>query len=229
VRGTTRNYAVHAPPSYTGCEPTPLLVFFHGTDTGNVGDPRGNEEQYMLFTGLADHGDERGYLVAFPTAQAFSGTSGTALVWALPFLFPDDAVEADDAFTTALVDELERDYQVDAARVYIAGFSQGGFYVSHLFPNHSTEYAAFGMHGAVCSSTYECPGRPSRRIPGFVRIGSADEVVSEADANQFHEQLLGAGWRDGEDLDFEVVGGMGHTYNAGFNAAQWDFFSRFSL
>ena len=226
VSGTTRNYAVHAPSSYDGCSPTPLLIFFHGTDTSNVDNPEQNQRMYMQFTGLNQTADVNGFIVAYPTARALSGPMGTALAWALPF---QGDVDGDDRFTMALLDTLQSTYNVDATRISIAGFSQGGFYVSHLFPNHSNRFSAFAMYGAVCSSTWECPGQPPHRVPGFVRIGANDEVVSTADAHAFHRSLLSNGWEDGATLDFQILEGRGHTYFSDLNGEMWGFFSRFSL
>ena len=59
-----REYRLHLPTSYDPATPVPLVLVFHGY-TGNVMKP-GNE-----YTAFGQHGDLRGYIVAYPQATGF--------------------------------------------------------------------------------------------------------------------------------------------------------------
>jgi len=221
VSGQTRHYGLHVPASYSAKVPMPLLFFFHGTDMTT--DPKKNQQHYMSYTGLVSHANSNKYMVAFPSALPVSVPGyGTALLW-------EKNMSLHDAFVFALLSLLKGKYNVADKRVYIAGFSSGGFYVSHLFPSYSSKFAAFAMHGACSWSTYyDPPSKAARKIPGFIRIGSADSQFLSC-AKQLYNSMLAAGWKSGNNVDYVEVPGLGHNYSAGQNSAQWQFLSKFSL
>jgi polyhydroxybutyrate depolymerase len=121
--GLTREYRLHVPPSYTGEEPAPLVLLFHGAGASGP--------DFASHTGFAQKADEAGFIVAFPT-----GTQGEGPLASLGRIFnhltftpgfPDDV-----AFTGELLDELESQVCVDTTRVYAAGFSNGGMFSVRL-------------------------------------------------------------------------------------------------
>lgn len=69
--GSERSYLLHVPPSYTGAEPTPLVVVFHGGG--------GSGEGMAKTTGWSELADREGFLVAYPSDITGSGMVGRLL------------------------------------------------------------------------------------------------------------------------------------------------------
>jgi polyhydroxybutyrate depolymerase len=138
--GLTREYRLHVPTAYTGEEPLPLVLMFHGAGASGP--------EIAAHTGFADKADEAGFIVVFPT-----GTQGEGPLAALGRIFnhltfipgfPDDI-----AFTGELLDELESQLCVDTTRVYAAGFSNGGMFSVRLACSLGERFAAVAAVAGV--------------------------------------------------------------------------------
>jgi polyhydroxybutyrate depolymerase len=138
--GLTREYRLHVPPSYTGDEPAPLVLLFHGAGASGP--------EIAAHTGFAENADEAGFIVAFPT-----GTRGEGPLASLGRIFnhltftpgfPDDI-----AFTGELLHELESQLCVDTTRVYAAGFSNGGMFSVRLACSLGERFAAVAAVAGV--------------------------------------------------------------------------------
>jgi polyhydroxybutyrate depolymerase len=118
--GTARSWVLRVPSIHDGSAPVPLVVLFHGfPDSPDV-------IEYQ--TGFGRYGLEVGFMVVAPAAR------GTQPHW-MEEDFGDgisDITRAipDIAFVEALLDRLGREACIDLARVYAAGFSNGGMATS---------------------------------------------------------------------------------------------------
>ena len=108
VAGTTRDYLLTVPASYTGEAPVPLLFNLHQL--------RGTAEEQLAASGFDVIAEREGFLVVTP--QAVGG------VWSVTG-FPVGGGADDFAFVRALLDELSASYAIDAERIYATGMSQG--------------------------------------------------------------------------------------------------------
>src|SRR5690606_3108353 len=79
----------------------------------------------------------------------------------------------DVAFALALIDEISRRYEVDAARVYAAGFSNGGSMVFRLAAEAADRVAAAAP---VAGHLWVAAPRPARPVPLMLICGSADPL-----------------------------------------------------
>ncbi|MCH7837785.1 MAG: hypothetical protein IIC26_04685, partial [Chloroflexi bacterium] len=113
--GLTREYALHIPPSYTGAEAVPLVLNFHGLG--------GNAEQQASYSGLLAKADAEGFIVVMP--QGLSNESLPLNHWNILLASPDTGEADDVAFTSDMLDELEAELCIDAARIYATGMSNG--------------------------------------------------------------------------------------------------------
>jgi poly(3-hydroxybutyrate) depolymerase len=108
-----RYYWVHVPGSYD-CTATPLLVDFHGT----AGD---NPEEAYQTDALIAFAEREHVIVARPRSRSSMMNGYQIYRW--------DQNSGDLArnrtFAKRLVDELEKQYVIDPARVYASGFSSG--------------------------------------------------------------------------------------------------------
>lgn len=109
--GIERTYIVHAPASYNGTDPVPLVVVLHGIN--------GNALDAERTSGMSGEADKKGFIVVYPNATGKDGryTWNTLL---------DPAGGADDVgFLRAVVQKMEAVYNIDKDRIYVAGFSDG--------------------------------------------------------------------------------------------------------
>ena len=105
--GLERTYILHVPTAYDGANAMPLVFNLHGYSSNATDQDR--------YSGLPALGEERGFIVVSPEG------SGEIQHWDFPGFGPVDDV----AFIGELLDKLERELCIDAARVYIAGMSNG--------------------------------------------------------------------------------------------------------
>ena len=170
VDGRRRSYLVHVPPGYDGSAPTPVVLAFHGAMM--------NARMMVTFCGLNAKADEAGFVVVYPNG---TGLGESVLFWnadAKPG--PRDAGGArrgrpdDVAFTAALLDALATVVNVDAARVYAAGMSNGGMMCHRLAAELADRIAAV----APVTGTLALPRvSPSRPVPVIQIHGTADRIV----------------------------------------------------
>src|SRR5581483_88871 len=115
IDGVTREAMVAVPDS-AGTQPTPVIFFFHG---------RGGRMQ-----GAARQAFEKAWpeaLVVYPQGLKTPGLimdlEGKQTAWQCK---PGMADDRDLKFFDAMLDSLQKDYRVDADRIYVAGHSNGG-------------------------------------------------------------------------------------------------------
>jgi polyhydroxybutyrate depolymerase len=129
-----RSYLLHVPRTLPMDVPVPLVLMFHG----GSGTPEYAETE-SRFSELADR--ER-FLVAYPAGYKKSWNDGRN-----EKAIPAQRDHVDDlAFIAALLDDLGRDYRIDARRIYATGISNGAAF-SH--------YLAARMSTRICG---DCPG-----------------------------------------------------------------------
>jgi polyhydroxybutyrate depolymerase len=159
VGGLRREYRLHIPPNYDPDTPTPLVMVFHGR--GGAADKLDGTTQF------AAKADEEGFIVVYPQGLSdpsvwFYGMEGQGL--------PDDA-----QFVSEIIDSLASRLNIDPARVYAAGFSNGGGFANWLACKLTDKIAAFGSVAGSYQFTEQCS--PSRPAPIVALHGYADDSV----------------------------------------------------
>ena len=175
--GTTRNYLLYVPSSYSATTPNPLILSFHG----HGGSPGAQES----LTGFSTSSVNPDHIVAYP--------AGVDASWqGAPYASPgiDDI-----AFTTELLANLGTTLCVDASRRYATGHSNGGGFVGTLAcsASASSSFAAFAASSgafyqndtntASCNATNVplLPCHPSLATSGkapFLEVhGTADATI----------------------------------------------------
>ena len=150
--GQTREYILYVPGSYDRSKPTPLVISIHGA--ANWPSFQMNLSQW---NGLAD---AHGFIVVYP-----AGEGGGPKTWHLrgertPSRMPDVV------FISELIDRLEASYNIDPARIYANGISNGGGVTFALSCTLSDRIAAFGPVAAAVTLPVDwCPdSRPAAMI-----------------------------------------------------------------
>jgi polyhydroxybutyrate depolymerase len=161
--GKKRRYLLYVPKSYDPARPTPLVISIHG-----YAEWPAHQMQISRWNDLADR---YGFLVVYPSGTGFPlqwHTHGESGIATGPF--------ADVAFISDLIDRLENQYNIDPARIYANGLSNGGGMSFMLACKLSERIAAVGMvSGAYLLPWNKC--QPTRNVPAILFHGTADPIV----------------------------------------------------
>lgn len=91
---------------------------------------------------------------------------------------PSSSRTVDDVgFLSALIDHAVADDGVDASRVYIAGYSSGGFMAERMACQASSKVAGFVAVAATLRDSLESACTPSHAMPVAFMDGTSDAIV----------------------------------------------------
>ncbi|MEM8789864.1 MAG: alpha/beta fold hydrolase [Pseudomonadota bacterium] len=108
------SYHLMGPADWDGVTPLPAMIFYHGFRSSGLSALRS--------AGLRADFADQGYLVIAPNGARMRGSEARA--W--PARDEVDPVRDDVAFSLAVLDDVAARLPIDAARVYVSGFSAGG-------------------------------------------------------------------------------------------------------
>jgi polyhydroxybutyrate depolymerase len=161
--GEKRSYLLYVPETYNPATPTPLVISLHG-----YAEWPAHQMQISHWNDLAE---QYGFIVVYPSGTQFPlrwhtrGEPGS-----------DTDPMLDVTFISDLIDQLESEYNLDPARIYVNGLSNGGGMSFVLSCKLSERIAAIGtVSGAYLFPWSEC--HPSRPVPTIVFHGTADPIV----------------------------------------------------
>ena len=158
--GVGRTYLLHLPPAYNGVDALPLLFAFHGGG--------GEGEGMARVTHLNDIADERDFIVVYPDGINNNWNDGR----------PEVNPGVDDVgFISALIEELKREYSIDAERVYSTGISNGGMFSFRLACELSDKIAAVAPVAALMGEDLSRTCSPPRPVPVMLIMGTEDPLV----------------------------------------------------
>ena len=161
--GVKRTYLLYVPKSYNSAAPSPLVISIHG-----YAEWPAHQMQQSRWNYLAE---QYGFIVVYPSGLGLpkrwriGGMRGSA---------SDPLPEV--TFISELIDKLAGRYNIDPARIYANGFSNGGGMSFVLSCQLSERIAAIGsVAGAYLMPWSAC--QPARPVPTIVFHGTADPIV----------------------------------------------------
>ena len=159
--GQKREYLLYVPRSYDRSTPTPLVISMHGAGGWPV--------QQMDMSEWNRLAESQRFIVVYP-----SGAEGVGpRVWHVD---RGPGLIRDVRFISELIDELEAAYNIDRARIYANGLSNGGGMAFVLSCTLSDRIAAVGMVAAAQTLPWNwCTDH--RPVPMIAFHGTADPVV----------------------------------------------------
>ncbi|MGB6163025.1 MAG: PHB depolymerase family esterase [Pseudonocardiaceae bacterium] len=167
VQGLRRTYRSIVPRRLSGR--VPLLVVLHGR-----GQSRSAAASQTGFLGLAE---QQQVVLVFPDGERRSWDAGHGCCG-----FAGSRRAPDVPFVAAIVADAAHRWPIDAKRVYLVGYSNGGKLAYSVVCAHPTLFAAVATYGAVPLAPCE-PGTPP--VPFLLTAGTADRVLP------FHGRPLG--------------------------------------
>ena len=157
--GELRSYRLYVPGSLEAGRRVPLLLVLHGLGGSGVGMAR--------TTSLDALAEREGFVVAYPDGLWRSWNAGTCCGDA-------SAAGVDDVgFLARIVSDLTLTLPLDPARVYAAGFSNGGMMALRAACERPDVFAAV----ASVTGTLEAPCAPARPVSVLQVAGGRDGTV----------------------------------------------------
>ncbi|GAM98780.1 lpqC [alpha proteobacterium U9-1i] len=162
---TGRSYIVYAPPSYDPARPMPVVVALHGRPS--------NAPSMAAITEFHAVAEREGFIVVYPDGVGGEWRSVADLI-GLANEYPNDDV----AFLGNLIDDLSLDLNIDQQRLYITGFSNGGFMTMRMACEASDRFAAFASVGAALYNDIRDVCRRGSPAPIMFIHGTADRSIA---------------------------------------------------
>ena len=157
--GQRREYLLHVPSRYDRSTPVPLVISLHGGGAWPA-----HQRDTSGWNRLAD---SQGFIVVYPAG------SGAPRAWGVG---RGDGLARDVRFISELIDTLEAEYNIDPARIYADGLSNGGGMAFALSCTLSDRIAAVGMVAAAHSLPWSWCTDP-RPVPMIAFHGTADALT----------------------------------------------------
>jgi len=155
VDGKLREYRVFRPSALDSTKPVPLVVVLHGAGFDGAG--------FETLTEFDDEATTAGFLAAYPTGcrQIWQYAGGGSK---LPDLH----------FISKMLDQVETDFRIDPARIFVVGFSAGALMSYRLACDLSGRIAGIVSIGGTMFAD-EC--RPARPVSILEMHGTDDSLV----------------------------------------------------
>ena len=162
--GLSRDYILFVPDSYDENENTPIVFNLHGGSSTA-------EEQLNYISDMRSLSGNEKFILVYP--QASTDANGIP-IWNLGGV-NSKATDVDDVgYISHLIDRISEFYSVDRDRIYVTGFSNGGYLSFELACKLSSKIAAFAsVAGHMFIDTYnECS--PTHPTP-FLSINGTED------------------------------------------------------
>ena len=156
--GTTRRYLLYVPKTYNSANPTALVISLHPAAAWPAA-----ERNISDWNQLAD---KNGILVVYPAGTGFPQ------VWPMG---PRSA-EVDAKFISDLIDKLQASYNIDSARIYVDGMSNGGGMAFAVSCRLADRIAAVGAVAAAQSLPFAWCGKADP-VPMMAFHGTDDRMA----------------------------------------------------
>jgi len=163
-----RKFTVHTPTGFTNSKPVPLVIMLHGGG-GTMTNAQG-------FTNLNSVSNTNGFLAVYPQGYGIIPSGGFS--WADGRGTSADIAGVDDlGFIDKLLNTLLTNYSIDTNKIYICGFSNGGFMTQRFACKQNQRFAAMASLGSIMDTTLFANCNPKRPIPMLFMLGTADPFV----------------------------------------------------
>ncbi len=150
---------MHVPASATADVPAPVLFVYHGAEQ--------TPEQIRALAAVEQFADPQGYITVYP--------EGVQLGWAVGSTTGPDLAGVDDVrFTRAMLVVLSASLNIDPARIFATGFSNGAMFTHKLACDGADVISAIASVGATMLENVADTCAPVRSISTLFLHGTED-------------------------------------------------------
>lgn len=173
VDAVNREYYIHVPASYDGNSAVPLVFMLHGTS--------GDGETFYNAHGWKELAEKENFIVVFPSSMKYKiideGVNKSIEKWnhtpdANWTFQPGERGQDDIKFLRKVIDEMKAGYNINAKRIYLNGFSNGGSMAAKCAVEMSDVLAA--VAGNAASFFIDTVYVPKRKLPVLFQVGNED-------------------------------------------------------
>jgi predicted peptidase len=184
--GKEAKYVLFVPHDYKGDKAYPLILFLHGS--GESGSDGKKQAGQGIGNAIKKQEKTFGFITVFPQSQKRT--------WAAD---SEDAKRALD-----ILAEVQKQYKVDAKKVYLSGLSMGGFGTWSLAAKYPDRWAAIVP---ICGGGDPKQAEKIKDIPCWCFHGDADKAVKVERSRDMIEALKKAGGKP----KYDEYPGVGHN------------------
>ncbi len=165
VGALKRTYRIHLPSSYDKADKLPVVIALHGGG--------GNARKMAKLSGLNRQADESRFLIVYPDAIGRHWNDGRSVG-----KYRAHREDIDDvAFISALIDALAGELNIDRARVYVTGASNGALMANRLACEISPKIAAIAPVIGAMPAHIASDCQPALPMPVLMINGTEDRLV----------------------------------------------------
>ena len=199
--GKTLPYRIMAPKDYDPNKKYPLVLFLHGAGE------RGTDNLIQLVHGMNDFSkdENRAKYPCFVVApQCPTGKRWVEVDWTLDShkQLPDDSETM--KLVLALLSSLQKEYSIDAKRLYVTGLSMGGYGTWDLITRYPHMFAAAAP---VCAGADETKASLVAKVPIWTFHGDKDTTVKVSRSRNMIAAIEKAGGKP----KYTEYPGVGHN------------------
>jgi predicted peptidase len=189
--GTTSPYVVFVPKDYDGTKEYPVILFLHGA--GETKNPKAKKEGKMpvevgIGPAIKKREKDFAFITVIPRAENFGwGADG-----------------ANGKRALAMLDEVMKEYKIDAKRQYLTGLSMGGMGTWSIAMAHPDRFAAIVP---ICGRGDTSKAEKIKDLPIWCFHGDADTSVKVEGSRDMIEAIKKAGGKP----KYTEYPGVGHN------------------
>ncbi len=189
-----RTYHVYVPKSYSAVNPSPILFNLHGGASTAL-DFLNNEGD------MREIADTANFIIVYP--QATSDNNGNP-TWHLGAENSKSTDVNDVGFVSHIIDDVSSVYSIDQERVYVTGFSNGGYLTYEIACLLNERIAGIGVvAGHMFIDTYNyC--NPSHPTP-VINIHGTEDYYNGISGYYLSQDLSNRFWYEYNNTDSNPV------------------------
>jgi poly(3-hydroxybutyrate) depolymerase len=197
INSKERNYFISTNHEKLKNKNVPLYIFLHGI----VLDWENDEDLKKDYYKINNLAEKYNFIALFPQGSKGScdwnnGKYKDYYCWSTK-------TEFDRNFIKILTDEIVTNYGINKDKVFLSGFSNGGFFVvDYILRRDNTDFSGYGIHaggGYLLKSDKIIKSK--NRFPIFMSVGDHDEYQFNQ-MKDIYETFLKLSWKENINIKF---------------------------